>query len=351
MQQLIVYFKQKPTRVFFALIWLVLVGAVLYGVGWEAAGAEIFTTLVHDPDHRMHAEDKHFSGLNSDNIRSEHEPSQIKDSDFNILFLGDSFVYGFLMSPELSPPVQLENLLRERYHRTDINVINFGWTSSSPILDFRLLKDIGVKYKPDLILLALDMSDYRDEWFYKSVLERRGFYQFVVSYPRTSFWIKTFLEWLAPVVDFHSVLWGYPAHKGGYFVANQPLEASRPLFDELYSTLLQMDGYIKTSMQVPFVVFVPPRHWQYTDKEAPGTWEKGSFTTMGSYALENFRYFEEKKPVTPFPLVLMLDDFKQATEYPLNFKVDSHWNKNGARFFAERVEAHCEAQGLLNALQ
>ncbi|MBK8101900.1 MAG: hypothetical protein IPK30_00935 [Cellvibrionales bacterium] len=46
----------------------------------------MFAKIVADPDHRMSQDDKHFSGINSDNIRSHHEASNIKDSDFNIIF-------------------------------------------------------------------------------------------------------------------------------------------------------------------------------------------------------------------------------------------------------------------------
>jgi hypothetical protein len=284
----------------------------------------------------MQREDKHFNGLNSDNIRSPHEASQIHVSDFNIIFLGDSFTYGFLLNSEQSPPSQLEKILREQYHRDDINVINFGWTSSSPILSWRLLQDLGEKYKPDLVLLALDMSDYRDEWFYKSVLQQRGFYRYVVRFPRSCYFLKRLLEGLEPVVDLHTRLFGYSG-AGGYFVARQPMEMSLNLFDDIHATLLQMNTYTRDTLHAPFMVFVPPRHWQYTDKEALDSWENGGFDALGPYTLENFRYFAGKKADTPFPLIPMLDDFRQTDRFPLNFKVDSHWNKNGARFFAEKV--------------
>lgn len=350
MKKLFQYFRQKPVRMFYASLLLAASAGFLYAGAKQVFDAEVFAQLVKNPDHRMTASDNHFSGLNSDNIRSTHEAADIKDSDFNIIFLGDSFIYGFLMSPEKSPPVQLENLLREKFHRNDINVINFGWTSSSPYLDYRLLQDLGRKYKPDLVLLNIDMTDYRDEWFYKSVILQRGFYRFVVDYPRLSYHLKTLLALISPVVDWHSPLWGYSGDKG-YFVGRQPLEKSLNLFDDLYATLFMLDDYSRNTLHAPFVAFVPPRHWQYTDKEAPDSWEKGGFDTLGPYALENFRYFEQKKAQTTFPLIPMLDDFRKTDRFPLNFKSDSHWNKQGAQFYAERVADYCEQLGLLDALK
>lgn len=336
MKKLLVYFRQKPSRLLYALVLLAATAAILYGLLSLSFQAEVFAKLVADPDHRMQRDDRHFSGLNSDNIRSAHEADTIHPEDFNIIFLGDSFIYGFLMAPELSPPVQLEKILREKYQRNDINVINFGWTSSSPILSYRLLQELGAEYKPDLVLLALDMSDYRDEWFYKSVLQQRGIYRYVVQYPRSCYYLKKLLEWLEPVTDLHTRLFGYSG-AGGYFVARQPLEKSLNLFDDIHDTLLQIDRYSRDTLHAPFLVLLPPRHWQYTDRESPDSWENGGFDPMGPYALENYRYFAGKQASTPFPMVPLLEDFRQADRFPLNFREDSHWNKHGARFFAEKV--------------
>lgn len=341
MSALFHYFRQQPSRLVYATILLAAVAGLLYGLLSLSFKAELFAKLVANPDHRMQRDDKHFSGLNSDNIRSPHEAAQLRADDFNIIFLGDSFIYGFLMAPELSPPAQLQAILRERYGRNNINVINFGWTSSSPYLSYRLLQELGPKYQPDLVLLAVDMSDYRDEWFYKSVLLQRGFYRYVVRFPRATYFLKYCLEKLEPLVDLHTPLFGYSG-AGGYFVARQPLEKSLNLFDDVYDSLQLIHRYAQDTLQVPFMVLLPPRHWQYTDKEAPDSWENGGFDALGPYALENFRYFDRKKNEAPFPIVNLLDDFRQTDRYPLHFREDSHWNKHGARFFAERVADRLE---------
>jgi hypothetical protein len=347
MLRLFHYFRKKPSRFFYTVVLLFVVGAAVYGILSLSFQAEIFAKLVANPDHRMQRDDKHFNGLNSDNIRSMHEALSMRDDDFNIIFLGDSFIYGFLLSPEQSPPAQLEKILREQYRRDNINVINFGWTSSSPYLSYRLLQDLGARYKPDLVLLAVDMSDYRDEWFYKSVLEDRGYYRHIKQFPRAAFYLKRVMEFIEPVIDLHTPIWGY-AGKGGYFVAEQPMEKSLNLFDDIYNTLLQINDYSRNTLNSPFVVFVPPRHWQYTDKESPDSWENGGFDTMGPYALENYRYFDGKMGVAPFPIINMVDDFRKTEEFPLNFRVDSHWNKKGARFFAGKVAEQIKNQDLVH---
>ena len=38
-----------------------------------------------------------------------------------------------------------------------------------------LVKEIGKKYKPDLVIEVVDMTDFWDDTFYRRAAERRGF--------------------------------------------------------------------------------------------------------------------------------------------------------------------------------
>lgn len=305
-----------------------------------------WVNLVHDVDHRMKR--PQFTDINSDGIRSPREASEIKPDDFNIVFLGDSFVHGFILQYKLAPPKQLEEIARAHFNTDKINVWNFGWTSSSPILDYRLLKDLGKKYHPDLVILSVDMTDYKDDYFYQHIIEGDGVYKWVNQYPRSMYIYKNMLEKVDQYTDWHKQMFGYSG-QGGYFVAMQPLEQNRYLFDELYNSLNLINNYCRDELNVPFVVFIPPRHWQYTDKESPHTWDPG-FEALGPYALENYRYFDEKRPTTPYPLISLLDDFKNSKVFPTTFDVDSHWNKHGAHLAAESIFNHVVALGYLSEL-
>jgi hypothetical protein len=329
------------TVLFALLLWF---GWVL--LRWLIA-AEGWAILVQDVDHRM--KPAKFTDINSDQIRSPREAGDIKPGDFNILFLGDSYVHGFILQYKLAPPAQLEEKLRKHFHRDNINVWNFGWTTSSPILQLRLLKDIGKKYQPDLVMVMVDMSDYRDDYFYRHIIQGDGIYGYAHRYPRLTFLYKQILTELDGLTGWHKRVWGYPA-RPGYFVATQPLEQNRHLFEELYDSLNQIHRYCQDDLKVPLVVFIPPRHWQYTDKESPHTWEKGSFETLGPYALENYRYFDEKRPGTPYPLISLLEDFKSSKVFPTTFDKDSHWNKHGAGLAADAVFNHLMDRGYLSAL-
>lgn len=328
------------------LLFAALLGTTAFVVKHALAASE-WVALSRDIDHRMTG--PKFTDINSDGIRSPREANEIREDDFNIIFLGDSFVHGFILQYKLAPPKRLEEIAREHFKTDRINVWNFGWTTSSPILQSRLLKDIGKKYQPDLVILAVDMSDYRDDYFYRHMIRGDGIYEYANKYPRTIYVFKQFLTYVDGYTGWHKTFFGYTG-RGGYFAATQPLEQTRVQFDELYDSLNQVYDYCQNELQVPLLVVIPPRHWQYTDKESPHTWEKGSFEALGPYVLENYRYFDEKRPVTPYALISLLDDFKNSGVYPTTFDNDSHWNQHGARVAAEAIFNHALTGGYFSTL-
>lgn len=332
-----------------AIVLLLVLAVVVPPLMRHFMHAIFWQQLIEDIDHRMKPGEE--TGLNSDNIRALREADSIEPDDFNIVVLGDSYMFGFWLSTETAPPAHLEALLREHYGTERINVWNFGWISSSPYLSLRLLKDLGEKYQPDLVILSLDMSDFKDDFFYRSVLERSGHYRYLDCCPQLFFHAKRATEKLPGLKPLHQRWFGYPGN-AGYFVARQPLAQSLPYFETVLDSLNQIHAYSRDVLGAPFVVFFPPRHWQYTDREAPNAWEgcRNQFDVLGPHALESFRYFEAMRSDLPFPFVSLLEDFRQTDRFPLSFDGDSHWNEQGARFAAERMFAHCLNLGCFQVL-
>ena len=130
--------------------------------------------LYTDANHFM--QQRNYDDLNSDNIRSQIEASEIKAEDTNIIFLGDSFVYGFLLSHHAAIPYQFEEIAQPQFPHQKINGINFGWISSSPLLSNNLLKKIGKKYKPDVVILDLDLGDFYDDLRYDAITNKKSIF-------------------------------------------------------------------------------------------------------------------------------------------------------------------------------
>jgi hypothetical protein len=303
-------------------------------------GLMLWQKLIEDPDHRWKPHER--NDINSDGLRSSREAIDFHTEDFNIIFAGDSYTFGHLLSAEQSPPMQFEKITREKFPDKPIKVINFGWSSSSPYLSLRLLKDKGFGYKPDLVIFLLDATDFKDDFFYRNVIEKRGAYKFIVEYPLLSHFPRQIARKTDGFTHWQEKWLGYPDYSN-YFLFHQPYEKSLPFFDNTYDILKQINDYVTQELKAKFIVFVPPRHWQYTDKESLRSWERHNYVAMSEYVLNNYRYWDEKSSESPFPIVSLLEDFKSTDIFPTTFEKDSHWNPEGAKLAAELILNHCGA--------
>ncbi len=335
-------------KIVFWFLYLLLIAVVSYGafrlIGDELYGFILWQKLIEDPDHRWKPHER--EDINSDGIRSFREANEFDTNDFNIIFSGDSYTFGHLLSAEQAMPTQFEKIARLAYPAKNINVVNFGWSSSSPYLSLRLLHDKAEKYHPDLVIFVLDITDFKDDYFYQHVIEKIGNYKFIVEHPYLAHFPRQLARKYDSYTHWQETLLGFPDFSI-YFVAHQPYEKSVPFFDRTYNNLLNMNYFVTRELHAKFVVFIPPRHWQYTDKESPESWERHNYVTMGPYVLNNFVYFNEKAKTAPFPIISLLEDFKKTTVFPTTFTRDSHWNATGAQLAAQLIFEHCKKLGCI----
>lgn len=307
-------------------------------------GLILWQKLIEDPDHRWKPHER--IDINSDGLRSFREAADFKTEDFNIIFAGDSYTFGHLLSAEQAPPMQFEKIAAEKFPGNPVKVVNFGWSSSSPYLSLRLLKDKAAAYKPDVVIFLLDTTDFKDDFFYRNVIEKRGAYKFIVEHPLLAHFPRQIARKTDGFTHWQEKWLGYPDYSN-YFLFHQPYEQSLPFFDNTYETLNQINLYVTSELGAKFIVFVPPRHWQYTDKESPQSWERHNYVPMSEYVLNNYRYWNEKSKIASFPIISLLEDFKETTLFPTTFEKDSHWNPDGARLAAELIFERCKKFGCL----
>lgn len=107
---------------------------------------------------------------NSLGFRFDLEKYQKKGNKFRIAVLGDSQVEG--EETKYTLPTLLERKLIELTGNKNIEVMNFGVMSYSPIINYVNLKRQVLGFKPDLVLLYFDMTDVFDDNFrYKQITE------------------------------------------------------------------------------------------------------------------------------------------------------------------------------------
>ena len=116
-----------------------IAGCVVALMLFEAVGRALYpkdVSRMREVDHRLAASR---ADTNRDGIRSTVEPGLVGDDSLNVIFLGDSFVYGTRLPPEEALPQRLERLARRTFSGRTVHVFNFGWVGSSPYLSFLVL--------------------------------------------------------------------------------------------------------------------------------------------------------------------------------------------------------------------
>ena len=217
--------------------------------------------VIRDPDHWPDVGE----GMNSDGVRCNLEADQITEESCNVLFLGDSFTEGRYVLAAQAFPALLGERLSAAFPSEDIVVANLGWTSSSPLLSLRRLEHIGWKYQPDVVVLAIDMSDFGGDINSACLLERRGIFWFYDKAPLTLQMLRNLMpkvyEYLAAMT-----LGDVPTRL--YFPALAPLDETRPLLEPLAENVAAIAAACE-ARNVRFLVYVLPRSFPIQRQGVP----------------------------------------------------------------------------------
>jgi len=188
--------------------------------------------FVQDPDHWPRGVTG-VPGWNSDGLRQGREAADYAEEDTVILFLGDSFTMGFALKQAhvQAFPWVVERELQGRFPDARLTVANFGWTSASPLLSARRFEAIGARYKPDLVVLCIDMGDAQDDLKYRNLIDRRGLVALYDRLPLTIGLLRAY----APDMWWRALSWsvGHNQPFLRFFWTEQPLEESRPFLAEI----------------------------------------------------------------------------------------------------------------------
>ena len=295
-------------------------------------------------DHRPRP---HLGGTNEDGVYSHLGASDFHHGDFNVICLGDSFTANPHLPEEARWPTLLERLLQPRARGRTVRVANFGWVSSSPVLQARQLREIGAKYKPALVMQAFDMTDFHDDLTARERLARIGaagggevsiFRAFgggaslALGVDDYGQWLRDRCRWARPD--------GVSAVPGPrYFFLFEPPEASEPYFRESWEAILETERLAR-KMGARYAMFVLPRYQQYDPRESPRDPERRVFPVDAPGLLAPFAYFVRQAQSAGFPVHSLREDFLADPAFPKCRSDDPHWNAEGNRVAAEAIAHH-----------
>jgi hypothetical protein len=306
-----------------------------------------------DLDHRPRP---YTHGGNEDGVYTSRPASAFTREGFNIICLGDSFTANRHLEPEDRWPDRLETLLRRRCAGSEIRVANFGWISSSPVLEARRLREIGARYHPALVVQAVDMSDFHDDLRATArirALKLEGGGGQVTLAQAMGVAMSRLLgtedygEWLrarAAAAGPRPARPEIPARR--YFPLFQRLSVSEPYLETTWAAILETER-LAHALGARFALLVLPRYQQYNRSEAPRDREKSAFPASDEFVLEPIRFFEERRRVAAFPIHSVREEFLHAGVFPTCREDDPHWNAAGNRVTAEAVARLLDADGLL----
>jgi hypothetical protein len=90
---------------------------------------------------------------NTEGLRAEDVPAAKEPNEFRILTLGDSATFGQSVGFQQTWSQQLERLLAAKYPDRKIRVINGGVPGYSVLQGYYLMREIGLAYHPDLVIV------------------------------------------------------------------------------------------------------------------------------------------------------------------------------------------------------
>ncbi len=349
-----------PVLVAFASVFL-LFGVVVPRAFEAMILARVSATYALDVDHRLRPDG---SEINTDSARFRGEATDLSDEEFVVIFLGDSFTFGFSLAYDDSYPYRFEAIAAEHGCEPRVRAVNMGWTSSSPLLALRLLRQVGYRYRPDLIVYGLDMTDFHDDLRYEWRLREQREYDFD-SVAVAERWIAAELPIASRALPaFRAVtsqlrgvdrsaavelLAGLkvPGPEERFFVTGRSLDETRPAIElGVMKNLAGIERHGREVLGAPFALVVYPRAYQYSDRESARNWEKG-YEPLGRYVREPFRYFAEVADTLAYPVIDILPAFESSDRFPLYFGNDPHWTEQGADVAARAIFEGLLARGLL----
>lgn len=296
-----------------------------------------------------------------------------------ILVLGDSYVQGHGVSKENTFVEILEEKLNEDFGKFE--VINAGVFGYSPLVEYLYLKKEGLKFEPELVILALSLTDFGED--------RQRFMELGKSYPelsdnqlkdkikdtdikfafekinptsqsthknkffeeysfRVKSWLRKNFRIYGRAVDFFKIknqhiqqdaIFQGDINKDivalirGEKISDEDWEKlwELPMLNlELIKHLLDVQGIDFVVVGIPEAVQVSD--WEWPNREALGL-EKHFEDSRGPFQEE----LESRLNRLGIDFINLLPDFKKSHIFPLYFTEDGHFRESGHELAASVI--------------
>jgi len=275
--------------------------------------------------------------INARGLRSKEYEYDKRVGAKRVVVLGDSYAFGYGVAQEVAFPSQLDSMLGQ-----DVEVINLGTSGYSTDQQLLFLRREGVKYHPDLVIVAFYLNDaydnliaYYNEWYGKPrfVVGRDGALQLVgVPVPRFegSSYLVSFVRrrWYA-LRDLVNV--GSKFKRLEWFSIFDRSFAEEGRWDVTERLLVEIDRVSRSHGAGMVLVVIPVVEQIYArGVRHPGITPEDFDLDAPQQRLVRFAQGAGIEVVDLLPLLR-----EHAEGRWLYFKADNHWNERGHRLAAE----------------
>jgi hypothetical protein len=291
--------------------------------------------------------------VNSLGFRDHEIPTDWQDR-FRILVLGDSFTEGVGVPMDSCYVKALERRLnRKSPTRQQYAVLNMGIAGYSPLLEYLLMKDVGLSLKPDLVLLSYDVTDVREDMLYTedATFDSLGLPLSVNPSAPTvgpETWIpkggfRTFVHehsYLFSLVQNH--LKPRTVYPMSNIRVNPYVHTIDPHAEKYDSVFSLSERYVKfiadaaRGAEIPFVLVLIPRGHQVSRLEwvegrrwgniGPGVYDSYLALRLQRFAAVNCLYYLD-----------MTGAFRSHSDGSLYYTYDAHWTFRGHKVAADTL--------------
>lgn len=278
--------------------------------------------------------------------------------EYRVLLLGDSFIEGESVEVYQTAAWLLEKKLTRELGRP-ADVINMGVMSYSAIQYERMLAKWVDVLEPDLVIVAVDMSDFQNDYSYSFDLDEEGRFRNIlfqqkmgvphVVLPGVSttlkFWLREHSVLYATVADRTkqlirrvsripepTVFQVNDPKSDPHYVTRSEENARDPLMWEQFgSSMLSINQFLK-ERNIPWVTVIYP----YGHQAAPDEWAigrvKNGFESGKVYPTTAADLLVEFGEQHGFPVISLISAFQQAareSEEYLYWPYDGHFTPKG----------------------
>ena len=315
---------------------------------------------------------KTFVRINSKGLRDEEYEYAKPPGVYRILVLGDSFAWGYGVEQGNNFSDQLEELLNKSAAGNLVEVINAGVSGYGTDQELLLLEREGMKYQPDLVLVAFATNDFtldnksgRHGYYLKPYFSVEGGQLKAKNYPLADVtagewddllknWkpeektekrkgFKGFLKYQTKTYPFlsqgfkdmrYSMLRSLSRNQAFGKVFNQMrIDLSKEDIDlEVTKKIFLKMKEITSSGNAQLAVFVVPY--------------KSALEKLPNPYLQDFLDFFQSNEIAGFyPYDIFYEKFKSGEKLFLSH--DDHWNENGHMLAAQTIRDFLVEQGLI----